>query len=1034
MNIFSKTNSFFRRLAVIATVLISVSAAAQNGSWVWMHGSNVNNAVANYGVQGVPAPTNDPPAMYETTELVDLQGNFWIFGGLDNNFQEQTALWKFDPVTNMWTWIKGPNTGGQPGVYGVQGVPSPANYPGSRAWGVMSWTDAVGNLWIYGGYGYDAFGSLGALADLWKYDIASNQWTWMAGPNTSGYLGNYGTLQVPAATNAPPGRFEAATAWTANNGELWMYGGGSFAGLYDDMWKYNPATNLWTWMSGSNAVNTAPNHGTQFVPSATNTPGGRYVYGRWKDLSGNFWLFGGSATLGNMADMWMYDINTNVWTWIAGSNIPAYTGSFTQKCIAGNGDPEARYENRCAWTDDCGRFWQYGGFGGGLGTLNDLWMFDPNTAQFTWVGSMANSYGTQLVPAPTNYPEAGAGGAAFRDLQGNFWMFGAWTAGGKTNALWKYTLDPNCPAPTQMQVSITSTPPACAPQTINFNASSNNVNWTYNWNFGDPNTTGDTANTAASSYNYTLPGTYTVTLIVTSNLGCAIGTDTGTAVIVIGGAGALNIGNDTAICGNVNLNLNAGSAQSYNWSTGATSQTININSVGTYWVTINSQTCPATDTIHITNAVGPNIGPDSTFCQGGSIVYNGGIANSYQWNTGDTTQTITVNSSGQYYVNVTIGTCTFSDTANVTVIPSPLVNVGADTSICGAFNLTLDAGNPGATYLWSTGANTQTISATTAGTYWVTASNGNCSDVDTIVISAVQPPSVGNDTAICAGQPLTLSGGSGTGYTWSTGASTQTINVTTSGIYWVDVANGNCIQRDSITVTVNALPVVNLGMDSTLCPNTPYTLDAGNPGANYLWSTGATTQTISVDSAATYYVLVTQNNCPGGDSVVITLAAPVYLGGELSLCGSFSTTLDAGNPGSSYVWSTGATSQTIEVATAGEYWVQVNNGNCIQNDTIQITGSPGEGVIFIPNTFTPNANTVNEKFTAKGEGIVSFKMRIYNRWGELLFETTDMNNGWDGYYKGKIVQVDTYVYVVEYRTECNGNKMKREIGHVNVIK
>ena len=122
--------------AAAALLICSLALPAQNGTWVWMHGSSTNNASANYGVQGVPSPTNDPPAMYETTELVDLQGNFWIFGGLDNNFVEQTALWKFDPVTNMWTWMKGPSTTGQPGVYGTMGVPSPANYPGSRAWGV----------------------------------------------------------------------------------------------------------------------------------------------------------------------------------------------------------------------------------------------------------------------------------------------------------------------------------------------------------------------------------------------------------------------------------------------------------------------------------------------------------------------------------------------------------------------------------------------------------------------------------------------------------------------------------------------------------------------------------------------------------------------------------------------------------------------------------------------------------------------------------------------------------------------------------
>jgi gliding motility-associated-like protein len=1030
-----------KRAGLILSALLLVfipRLAAQNGTWVWMHGSNVSNSSGNFGTQGVAAATNDPPAMYETTELVDLNGNFWIFGGLDNNFGEQTALWKFDPVTNMWTWMKGPNTGGQPGVYGTQGVPSAANYPGSRAWGVMSWTDAVGNLWIFGGYGYDAFGGVGALADLWKYDISTNMWTWMKGPNTVNYTGSFGTLQVPSATNAPGGRYEAATAWTANNGEMYMYGGGGPNGFWNDVWKYSPATNMWTWMSGPNTYNNPPSYGTQFIPSVTNTPGGRYVYGRWKDLSGNLWLFGGSGTNGTYADMWMYDINTNVWVWIAGSNVANDPGTFTTQCVPTNDYPAARYENRCAWTDDCGRFWQFGGFGGGIGTLDDLWMFDPNTTQFTWVGGSTNSggpgnYGTMLVPAPTNYPESGAGGAAFRDLQGNFWMFGAWTAGGKANALWKYTMDPNCPAPTQMQVAINYTPPACAPQTINFNASTNNVNWSYYWDFGDPSTTTDTALTAASSYNYLTPGTYTVTLIVSGNTGCAIGTDTATAVIVIGGANALSIGNDTAICGPVNLTLNAGSATSYNWSTGATSQTINVSSTGTYWVTINSATCPATDSINVTSATGPYIGPDSTFCAGGSITYNAGVANSYVWNTGDTTQTISPTTSGQYYVTVTIVNCTFSDTANLTVVPSPLVNIGNDTSICGAFNVALNAGNPGATYAWSTGANTQTINVSAQGTYWVTASNGNCSDVDTINITATTPPSLGTDTSFCQGQQVILDGGTGTGYTWSTGATTQTITVSSSGIYWVDVANGNCIERDSITVTVNPLPVVNLGPDTTLCPGNTITFDATNAGATYAWNNGAQTASINVDSAGTYSVTVSVNNCVSTDNVVVGLAQPIYLGSMISLCGEFEITLDAGNPGATYLWNTGATSQTIVISEPGQYVVEVNSNNCIQTDTVDVIGTPGEGVVYVPNTFTPNGNVTNEKFTAVGDGITSYHMHIFNRWGELIFETTDMNAGWDGTYHGKLVQQDTYVYQIEYVTLCS-DKKKRVVGHVNVIR
>ncbi|MGL4598890.1 MAG: kelch repeat-containing protein, partial [Bacteroidia bacterium] len=272
--------------------LFSFAAQSQNGTWTWMHGSSANNQPGSFGVQGVAAPGNDPPSMYEACEWTDLQGNFWIYGGLDPNFIENTALWKFDPVANMWTWMKGPTTVAQPGNYGVQGVPAPGNLPGSRAWGVMTWVDQAGDLWMMGGYGYDAFGVLGALNDLWRYNIATNTWTWMKGSNLASDPGTYGALQVAAPANVPPCRFEANTCWTSTTGDLWCYGGGNFTGYLNDMWRYNIGTNQWAWMSGPNTYSNPPNWGVQFVPSPANTPGGRYVYSKWIDNSGNFWLFG----------------------------------------------------------------------------------------------------------------------------------------------------------------------------------------------------------------------------------------------------------------------------------------------------------------------------------------------------------------------------------------------------------------------------------------------------------------------------------------------------------------------------------------------------------------------------------------------------------------------------------------------------------------------------------------------------------------------------------------------------------------------
>lgn len=443
-------------LLTLACIFIGILGYGQAGTWTWMHGASAPYGNPTYGTMGVAAPANQPFAFYEAAHWTDSDGKFWIFGGSNPGNYCHAELWCFDPATLMWTWKKGMNAMNIPGVYGTMGVPSPSNYPGARGWGAVSWADTLGNLWLFGGEGYDANATYGVLADLWKYEIATNEWTWMNGPNNVFQFGNYGTLQVPAASNHPACRHECGANWVDGNGDFWMFGGavyytnGGFT--HNDMWRYSPSTNMWTWMSGSNNVGNyiPPAHGTLQVTAASNHPGTRTAYSSWKDSNGRFWMYGGS-NLSNLwyGDMWMYDPVTNYWTWMAGSSAANTGTTFTVPNVAGNGHPGARWENRCSWTDNCGRFWSYGGFFGALGnelTKGDLWMFDPSNNLFTWqsgsttFGGMGN-YGTFQVPAATNTPAAIAGSNSFVDSIGNFWMFGGWIqggGGGGTNSMWRY--------------------------------------------------------------------------------------------------------------------------------------------------------------------------------------------------------------------------------------------------------------------------------------------------------------------------------------------------------------------------------------------------------------------------------------------------------------------------------------------------------------------------------------------------------------------------------------------------------------------
>ena len=200
--------------------------------------------------------------------------------------------------------------------------------------------------------------------------------------------------------------------------------------------------------------------------------------------------------------------------------------------------------------------------------------------------------------------------------------------------------------------------------------------------------------------------------------------------------------------------------------------------------------------------------------------------------------------------------------------------------LCPGNTITLTAGNAGATYAWSNTTTNQTLLVTAAGTYTVTVTNANgCSKSDDITINQGVVPvvSLGADRAICAGNVVNLNAGNpGAFFIWSTNVTTQAINVTPAATttYTVTVTNTDgCTASDNVVVTVNPLPVVNLGLDTTICTSQiPFTLNAGGNFSSYFWSTGDPTQTTQVSAAGTYIVTVVDSNgCEDQDDIKVTV-------------------------------------------------------------------------------------------------------------------------------------------------------------------
>lgn len=449
--------------AIVSLIFIlgftQTSISAQN-TWTWMKGDNATNTAGVYGAQYNPPTANNPGGRMESVTWSDADGNHWLFGGSGYSVSTMgylNDLWKFNISTNTWTFVKGDLISNLPGVYGTQGVAAPSNRPGAR-FGSATWIDGSGNLWLFGGNGYSS-SSFGQLNDLWKYTPSTNNWTWMKGDNIINQTGVYGTRGIHAVTNKPGARSHGIS-WTDASGGMWMFGGNGYnasaSGYLNDLWKYEPMSNEWTWMSGGSATNIYGTYGTSGVPSISNIPGSRSESISWIDASGKFWLFGGigyssSGSVGYLNDLWNYLPGTNEWTWVKGDITNNVIGVYgTQRIESPSNKPGARMRST-AWVDVTGNFWMFGGIGypasGGGGYLNDLWCYKPSTNNWIWTKgdnttNQYTNYGTMNVPSVTNKPGGREASSPWIDASGNIWLFGGSgygaSGGGFLNDLWKF--------------------------------------------------------------------------------------------------------------------------------------------------------------------------------------------------------------------------------------------------------------------------------------------------------------------------------------------------------------------------------------------------------------------------------------------------------------------------------------------------------------------------------------------------------------------------------------------------------------------
>ena len=571
---------------------------------------------------------------------------------------------------------------------------------------------------------------------------------------------------------------------------------------------------------------------------------------------------------------------------------------------------------------------------------------------------------------------------------------------------------------------------ACANSAIAFtdlsSVSTGNITG-FNWDFGD----GNSSTLQNPAHAYSTAGNYTVSLQVTTAGGCS-GTISHPVTIHPSPVAAFTttpvcLGSPTSFLNN--STISTGSIASYFWDFSDTytstqsSPSHSFAAAGSYNVNLiisSNHGCTDTVTQAVTVNALPiaNAGTDQSICTGSSATLTANGGSSYVWTPGgQNNSSITVSpvTNSSYTVTVTDANgCTSSDAVNVQVNTLPSVVANPDPSICQGGSTTLTAAST-ATCVWTPGNFTglsYSVNPTASTNYIVTGTDANgCVSRDTVHVNVNPLPTVsaGPDLSICIGSTISFTATGASGYQWNPiGNNTATVLITPSANSTYTVigtdANG-CVSRDTVSVVVNPIPVVNL-YPAFICPGFSTTLDAGNPGSTFAWSTGEFTQSISVSDSGSYTVVVTSaNGCSALGSTNVSVGGSLNaVPTQTAVCAGQSATLNAGNPGCTYLWSTNETTQSITTTIGGTYFVTITDpngcsGSVVHNVTINplpvaaftaTVGCLGTGTLFTNQSSITSGSIANYNWTF-GDGNSSASSNTTHSYGSDGSYTATLN-------------------------------------------
>lgn len=529
------------------------------------------------------------------------------------------------------------------------------------------------------------------------------------------------------------------------------------------------------------------------------------------------------------------------------------------------------------------------------------------------------------------------------------------------------------------------------------------------------------------TYNINAGGTISVE--VSNDCGTAFDTLIST---LLPATPAIDLGNDTSLCSGNSLTLTI-NAPNVNilWSDGSTNSQFTINNPGTYFATIQNSCGENSDTIIVDQlpAIPPlNLGNDQSLCAGEVITLDPGILGvDYSWQDGSTNTSLDVTQGGEYILIISNACGTNTDTIHIVESNvGPDVDLGPDILACEGEVVDLVSNIGGVDFLWQDGSTDDQLQVTNSGLYYVEVSNNCGVDIDSVnvVIDGVAPDTdLGQDTTLCEGTSLLLSSTAdvGTSIVWNDGSTGTSFTIQTPGTYTLSESNHCGENIDSIKIDFLSAPTpFDLGADTVLCPNDSIILQAPATVDGLNWQDGSHSDIFIVKEDGVFSLTISNLCGAEADQVIVTYNSQVplvQLEAMQSLCPGDEILLDATQViPVTYLWNTGSTESSILVDAPGDYDVKVKSycaetvgaAVIIWSDTCD-----AHNAFYIPNVFSPNDDGSNDFFTIYFEDEIQVKSvsaSIFDRWGNLVYESTGDHVEWKGDFHGEMLNPDVFAY------------------------